>query len=375
MQQFAHKSLSNAHSEIRVLTLEKGEWGDPLRGALSAKGLADSKPFEALSYCWGSPQKPCNIHIQTESQYSALAITENLHWALRRLRSSSRERRIWADGICIDQDIHAKDEKAQQVAQMGDIYSSAEAVQIYLGEQDDDSQEAFDLMDRIVRAHQSTTIHDTRSARQWIEDNNLPSPAEPYGWQALKDFYRRPWFRRKWIIQETIVSPNAIISCGNWEKEFWSWFEPIEHAISRYGLAIVDHTTYKDAESSMQLQQGLAQVNEMIRVKNLWRRNVKVPLMELLYRFQTARAFDRHDHLFALLSLADPNSQPGYARDYRSSIADVVERYANFFVHEQQNLQVLYLAGLHGHQLLAPSWVGPARYSSVRDIQADRVDS
>ena len=373
MQPFAHSKLRDPHSEIRILTLEKGDWDDPLQGVLCVAKLANRPPFEALSYCWGSQEKPCSIQIQTELQYSALAITENLHWALRRLRRHSRERRIWADGICIDQDNEAKDEKSQQIAQMGDIYSSAQTVQIYLGEQDDDSQEAFDLMDRIVQAVRSTPAQDARGDADWIRDNHLPSANEPWAWEALKDFYRRPWFRRKWIIQETIVSPNAIVSCGDWQKD-WNWFELIERAMSKYGLAVNNYTTYDDPESSKQLQQGLAQMKEMIRVKEFWSRNVRFDLTELLYRFQTARAYNRHDHLYALLSLAAQGSRPDFVRNYRSSIADLVERYATFFLHENQNLQVLYLAGLHGHRLLAPSWVSLTDTIVARDIFANRLD-
>ena len=227
---------------------------------------------------------------------------------------------------------------------------------MYLGEQDDDSPEAFELIDRINQAVQATPAGDARRALQWIRDNHLPLPTEPWAWESLKAFFRRPWFQRKWIIQEATVASNATFFCGDWQAD-WSRIETVDQAVHKYGLAVNDHTTYDDLKTSTELQQGLAQIHALVITKNCWRRNMRFQLMELLYRFQTARASKRHDHLYALLNLATEASDLAGGVTYDLSVAEVVENYAMFFLQLKGNIEVLYRAGLQGHQLLAPSWV------------------
>lgn len=62
---------------------------------------------------------------------------------------TAEERRLWTDAICINKD--DKEEKPHQIRQMTDIYCSASAVLMYLGEQDDDSLEAFELIHQAVK--------------------------------------------------------------------------------------------------------------------------------------------------------------------------------------------------------------------------------
>lgn len=59
----------------------------------------------------------------------------------------------------------------------------------------------------------------------------------------------------------------------------------IQRAISTYALAVVDYTTFEKPNMSFELQQGLAQVKEMIRVKYRWNQIIKFDLVDLLYRF------------------------------------------------------------------------------------------
>jgi hypothetical protein len=55
--------------------------------------------------------------------------------AIRRVRQASSPRVIWIDGVCINQaDL---DERGQQVAIMGDVYSRTKRNIIWLGDSDD----------------------------------------------------------------------------------------------------------------------------------------------------------------------------------------------------------------------------------------------
>ena len=68
---------------------------DTISGESPTPGLA----YEAISYAWGSKSGIINITCNGQS----LTVTRNLEAALRALRSSSLERRLWVDQICIYQ--------------------------------------------------------------------------------------------------------------------------------------------------------------------------------------------------------------------------------------------------------------------------------
>ncbi|KAK7191269.1 HET domain-containing protein [Paraphaeosphaeria sporulosa] len=61
-----------------------------------------------------------------------LNITTNLYIALRYLRQDDADRIMWVDAVCIDQ--NNLQERGHQVSQMCNIYSCAERVIFWLGE-------------------------------------------------------------------------------------------------------------------------------------------------------------------------------------------------------------------------------------------------
>ncbi|KAH7026628.1 heterokaryon incompatibility protein-domain-containing protein [Microdochium trichocladiopsis] len=127
---------------IRLIELLPGRADDALAGELievflheyesdstsSSNGACRS--FEALSYVWGSDAKPHNL-ISSSGGGALLPMTASLHGFLVRLRYSDRQRLVWADGICINQ--NDTREKEQQVGLMARIYRSASRVVADLG--------------------------------------------------------------------------------------------------------------------------------------------------------------------------------------------------------------------------------------------------
>ncbi|KAL8366068.1 hypothetical protein RB595_004717 [Gaeumannomyces hyphopodioides] len=104
---------------------------------LDDKG-GSSNEYEALSYVWGSPDD-C-LPVIMDGSFS-LSITKNLHSALQHLRSEKKPRTIWADAICIN----------QQVRLMGDLYRNAGRVVAWLGPEADDSTLALELAESTAR--------------------------------------------------------------------------------------------------------------------------------------------------------------------------------------------------------------------------------
>ncbi|KAJ9602551.1 hypothetical protein H2200_013094 [Cladophialophora chaetospira] len=84
--------------------------------------------FGALSYVWGEPDG--NVHT-ISCDGKDLEVFPNCHSALRHLRGKLASFATWIDAICIDPDnVH---EKETQIQHMGDVYSKAHVVYVWLG--------------------------------------------------------------------------------------------------------------------------------------------------------------------------------------------------------------------------------------------------
>lgn len=114
-------------NEIRLLILLPGQPGDDVKCDLQTVSLDNKPMFEALSYVWGNDKDSVPIVVQRRQWQ----IKPNLDMALRALRHSREERRLWIDALCIDQS--NMNEKSDQIALMGTIYCTALRVIAWLG--------------------------------------------------------------------------------------------------------------------------------------------------------------------------------------------------------------------------------------------------
>jgi hypothetical protein len=131
--------------------------------------------YEALSYAWGGSEKPYCISIEGRN----LPITANLYAALMHLRDRHMERIMWVDAICINQ--NNKEEQGHQIQYMAEIYSKASHVIVWLGEENEDSDQA---LEEIRLAAEKAPIK--------------PLISEPAK-QSMVKLLRRPWFERIWV--------------------------------------------------------------------------------------------------------------------------------------------------------------------------------
>jgi len=116
------RSLSPGY--IRLLELRPGNPNDVLEFELRVEKLVNSPVYEALSYVWG------NAPAEEEAQ--GYRITPQLAVALRYLRKEDSSRILWIDQLCIRQSDVV--ERNTQVGMMGEIYTKATSVCIWLGE-------------------------------------------------------------------------------------------------------------------------------------------------------------------------------------------------------------------------------------------------
>ncbi|KAK2780550.1 ankyrin and het domain protein [Colletotrichum kahawae] len=233
ISEYQYKPL--APGEIRMLILLPGDLDTPLQGYISHENLdqPDCKfSYEALSYVWGSQADPKPFHVlecssqSSSAEVKTLKIGQNLESALRHLRQTSGTRTIWCDAICINQ--NDVEERGVQVRGMGDIYSHAKRVVVWLGQETDDLYRAAQCvkflgsifyLDR--HAYTCQQYSDTTDS---LAHPLAPMPFKIADSQSLFDFFDLPWFKRLWVKQEIILAKGAAIFVIGKQEFTWDDF-------------------------------------------------------------------------------------------------------------------------------------------------------
>ncbi|KAF5965016.1 4-hydroxyacetophenone monooxygenase [Fusarium bulbicola] len=158
------------------------------------------RPYEALSYVWGSDLKPESILIDA----CDLPIGENLFAALLQLRDRSIKRIIWIDAIYINQ--QDTKEKGHQVQSMAKIYATATRVFVWLGKAVPNIDQSFEAT-RIAgfTAKQPTSTAKTKT--------------------TILRVLIAPWFRRIWVLQEVAAARHIVVKCGHAEIDGYAFFQ------------------------------------------------------------------------------------------------------------------------------------------------------
>ncbi|GKZ33689.1 hypothetical protein AbraIFM66950_003720, partial [Aspergillus brasiliensis] len=180
-----YQKLDDGERQIRLVTIEPGEWTDDIQCTLEQTSLATAKPYQALSYVWGDPTVTKDIIVDGRT----FQATVNLESALRHLRRDDTPRVMWIDAICINQ--IDTEERSSQVSFMRDIYQQSILTVIWLGNGDERVKSLFDLTREF--------FNQRPGVEQWDDDNGLvfrELTKSKYGYRALEflatDFLKRP---------------------------------------------------------------------------------------------------------------------------------------------------------------------------------------
>ncbi|KAK8159384.1 heterokaryon incompatibility protein-domain-containing protein [Phyllosticta citrichinensis] len=212
-----------------------------ISGHLKHISIDDHPKYVALSYTWGSLETPFRIPVDG----SYLNITANLHAVLGVLAKlpQLQGRPLWIDAICINQ--RNEDEKNCQVPLMGKIYSEANEVFAWIGEEAAGSSCVLD--DLVTTGDYWLGIHRpfAHNRRLRIRAENLFFLSRNRGFDyspgnrildalekildptwtpsiQTQKLFKRAWWHRVWVIQEATLAKSVSILCGirlfSWEK-------------------------------------------------------------------------------------------------------------------------------------------------------------
>lgn len=332
----------------------KGDRQDqPLRCRIVPCATPFSPSYEALSYAWGNTSDtdmPCIICNGRERP-----IGRNLFEALQSLRYIDETRVLWVDALCINQsDSH---EKTDQVKAMVKIYENASRTLVWLGRASPCSSNAMDIIERLDQV--SVLWKECKVGKggvltnKELIQNGLPgiTPAYRKPWTEFNTFFKRPWFRRVWVIQEVAVSKEVDMICGPRKASWTSFANAVYFLIGmRYINPWLDMKGCKRVE----------------RIREYKEYPSGITTTDLLILERSSLATDDRDHVFALLGLAakfgalsNPQNHASISVDYALSTTEVYINTALYLAKSSGTLGFLSAAGsmprLQKNKL--PSWV------------------
>lgn len=324
--------LDPTTDEIRLITLLPSDESSARIECLLSHVYLNSKPdYEALSYAWGDQKEDIGAIILGGKPFP---VTPNLENALRYLRLAEKPRTLWVDALSINQ--IDDEEKTHQVQQMRTTYELASQTIIWLGKASDDSDLAMDLIADIHRVgpqDYKASLEDAKS------------------WEALKMLYRRPWWSRIWVLQETAVGPqDPTVGVGH----KWLPWVALESARQFVNEQI---KTYNINEAISKMVIGVVKTTS-VAVHNIRRdHSPSLPLSNLeslLRRTMTFQSTDPRDKVFALLGIAQEEDRSAIVPDYSKSLKTVYADLAIYLI--SKNINIIYLNTDSPYHSL-PSWI------------------
>lgn len=258
----------------------------------------EKESYRALSYAWGPPGKGNSILVDGKLFEVRTNLWDFLNEACTRgvaslksaLRQDGQRDFLWIDAICIDQS--QVEERNHQVAMMGDIYSKARSVLVWLG------PSTAAIAGLLQNMHGLTVDEYYKLAWETEMDDQEMRVIQ----SGLEELCGMEYWERLWVVQEYLLARNVDIWCGmdSVDPEKIKW------------LVYVEFKTARLAEScAMELLQG-----RKVRNAHVEQLSLKRHLDDFGIRMKCA---DVRDHVYGLLALINKEEReklrirPNYA--------------------------------------------------------------
>lgn len=328
---FHYISLEDPEDCIRLLQLVPACDGKDgtLRGVLKGFRRGVAPPYRPVSYTWGTQDASSDLLLQNagESEWSHFAIRPNLETLLKQIRSTLDSAFIWVDAICINQTDNL--EKGYQVRNMDKVYRNQRTI-VWLGEPGSNSDLALDLIEQYRAIAKGARMGQPLPPEVSQELTNLVnSPSiSTESWHALYDLLLRPWFSRRWIVQEFVLSGH---------QDFWigprrqcafflvvliflikGWPRHLEEGRINGNRCEIDGHVHSLASPDP---------DPIEKLKDLWDAHKAstrgdtsaFTLDRLLDKFSAFDSFDPRDGIYAFISMASDIDRSEWFPDYSDS--------------------------------------------------------
>jgi hypothetical protein len=324
-----------------------------MRTELISVSIRESRQYECISYCWGRNPKRTHPILLNNRQYF---VPPNVLTILRRRSSFFKERLIWIDFICINQD--DKKEKGEQFCMMRDIYSRGVRVSVCLGDADN-SRRALNMITYLANLHRITPREYWKSLIADLLSRKRTDRTVATDWSALVNVLRHEWFERIWIVQEVACSPWATVLYGSYQVTWEDLILATKVLIDDACIGLL-HLVYNGGDDSIpgSLPKGIIHSVFIEGCKSATL--TPMPIYKLLLLFHTFKATQGVDKIFALVGLSRERAELMGLVNYEKKPTDVLVNVATFLLEKGYLLQVLHLAGIGWDARTPediPSWV------------------
>ncbi|KAF2444101.1 HET-domain-containing protein [Karstenula rhodostoma CBS 690.94] len=329
---------------------------------LKKSRLGRKEPYHALSWRWGDEDDgKYAIMIKRDGNLFKKRVSRTLGLALKYLRLK-QDRVLWIDAICIDQ--KNLEERSFQVSLMSLVYTGAKEICVWLGEDGDDSSQAIQFVkDEISQLKDFDKL--------CIDKQHAPK------WKALLVLMQRPWFSRRWVVQEIALAERAQVYCGHdqipWVDlaiavELFVEVETATHRLSELMKKddvipyLFEHVSELGASVLVNATARIfrGHKGDFTRRRHSKKNQVRRSLLSLEYLVTSLSIFDcgrPHDSIYALIAIArdaaphppssltrrtkealiaevfsDAIEQKPYPLDYNSPYPDVCKDFLQFCI-------------------------------------------
>ena len=396
---YRYSGLTSSNS-IRLIELKTdvtSPWSNITLSMKTIDNIQQAPDYDALSYTWGYALTPYSRKDGSEWGMDAvrrypiiidgqvLDITTNLLDALHALANTDvqifarKSKYIWIDSICINQEDLL--ERAAQVSIMGSIYETAQTVIVWLGNEDEFTDDALANIRALsmIPRHRHSEVKASDWYRQGVVLRRLGARPDItlHMWLGLIAFLNRPWFKRAWIVQEVGLAKHAVIVCG---RKIIPW------SMLSNTIAFVTSTTWHEqlSSDSMRSKEGVLRSSGPYR--KLLEAHVNIGMTAVyvetarsgmanyghkaLFRwlitvFRYCEASDPRDMIYAFLGIAWQERPPftthpkAIVPDYQKSVCEVYTKVAITMAQSYKDLR--FLSHVQNASLTAihslPSWV------------------
>lgn len=216
--------------------------------------------YFALSYTWGDPRPQMYRRADGRTGNRKILINgasktigANLHDALHHMRSlrfvpasavsamAQGPAYIWIDALSINQDDNS--EKAIEVERMDQTYRNASAVVAWLGDSDEHTQGALEILKQLSRIPEAD--YDKHQSHPF---DRLGRAVNDLKWTSFATFFCRAWFTRTWVIQEAVLAKDINMLVGSTIISSQDWRPAVRYLLktklwNRIGPALLPLST------------------------------------------------------------------------------------------------------------------------------------
>lgn len=197
--------------------------------------------------------------------------------------------------VCINQADNK--EKSLQVLSMGKIYTIASNVVVWLGPATDQ-----DRIDDLLRIFDDPDVD-----KHAFRVPTRPIDSVSFAFPSLDAFFSRGWFRRRWVLQEVVLSRELTIRCGRHEFTWQSLKHSAQVRLNHEDNFQWSAGTQEAAKQVIMLYGHRSSPKSTLnhaRLSDSESRLIYSRILLLLSSFHAAQCADERDRLYSLYGMS-----------------------------------------------------------------------